>query len=337
MPKNKFASFRYRILNDCFRNKYKKYTLRDLIDVVSEKLYEEYGITSVSKRTIQDDIRVMRHDPPTGYGAPIVCHNGYYYYEDKDFSIYNCNFSKEDLQTLDQISQLCKQFEGLPFQQNIQYIIEKIQQHGPFYEFTTFPSLLVDFNQRYTGLKQINTLFTYIEENRIIKVTYQSFDKKHPSHYQVHPYVIKEYNNRWFLLGLVKERNNQIYTLPLDRIKEISPLDDFFDAKEKLQIRDYLKNLVGVTYTKGLKPEKVRFRIYKEHIGYIETKPIHESQTLIKKEKEFYEYEIFVVINRELINQLFHLLPSVEILSPESLQLKFSRIIQQQLKLINKK
>jgi hypothetical protein len=53
MSINKLALIRYRTINECLRNRYRKWTLEDLIEKVSEVLYESEGIRSgVSKRTI---------------------------------------------------------------------------------------------------------------------------------------------------------------------------------------------------------------------------------------------------------------------------------------------
>ncbi len=83
MSINKLALIRYRTIDECLRNRYRKWTLEDLIDKVSDVLYDTEGIRSgVSKRTIQADIQLMRSDK-LGYNAPIIVkEKKYYSYED---------------------------------------------------------------------------------------------------------------------------------------------------------------------------------------------------------------------------------------------------------------
>ena len=88
MPVNRNALIRYKTIDSCLRNKYRKWTLEDLIDACSEALYEyeviDYGI---SKRTVLIDIQMMRSEK-LGYNAPIVVYdNKYYKYEDENYSI----------------------------------------------------------------------------------------------------------------------------------------------------------------------------------------------------------------------------------------------------------
>lgn len=71
MPKNKLASFRYRVINNCLRNTGRKWTLQNLIDEISEELFENFGIEKgVSRRTVFYDIELMRSLPPRGFDAP---------------------------------------------------------------------------------------------------------------------------------------------------------------------------------------------------------------------------------------------------------------------------
>ena len=88
MPVNKNALIRYKTIDRCLRNRYRRWTLEDLVEACSDALYEMEGITrGVSVRTIQGDIQIMRSDK-LGYEAPIeVYDNKYYRYEDPDYSI----------------------------------------------------------------------------------------------------------------------------------------------------------------------------------------------------------------------------------------------------------
>ncbi len=88
MPANKNALIRYKTIDRCLRNRYRRWTLDDLVDAVSAALYDMEGITrGVSTRTVQGDIQIMRSDK-LGYFAPIeVYDNKYYRYSDPDYSI----------------------------------------------------------------------------------------------------------------------------------------------------------------------------------------------------------------------------------------------------------
>jgi len=88
MPANLNALIRYRTIDKCLANPYRKWTIEDLTEACSKALEESRGIyTGISERTIREDIRVMRSDI-LGFNAPIVQKDGNYTYEDKDYSIF---------------------------------------------------------------------------------------------------------------------------------------------------------------------------------------------------------------------------------------------------------
>ena len=97
MPANKNALIRYRTIDRCLRNRYRRWTLDDLVEACSNALYDMEGITKgISVRTIQADIQIMRSDK-LGYYAPIkVYDNKYYRYSDPDYSISNIPITTED-------------------------------------------------------------------------------------------------------------------------------------------------------------------------------------------------------------------------------------------------
>ena len=106
MATNKNAVLRYKILDSCFSNFYKKYFIDDLIKICSEKLSDHFGYeVSVSRRTILDDIKFMKS--LAGYDAPILSvQDGkkvYYQYEDHDFSILKKPLSTKEIENLKKI------------------------------------------------------------------------------------------------------------------------------------------------------------------------------------------------------------------------------------------
>ena len=97
MPANKNALIRYKTIDRCLRNRYRRWTLDDLVDACCDALYDMEGITKgVCTRTVQMDIQIMRSDK-LGYNAPIVVYDKIYYtYADPDYSITEMPLSMDD-------------------------------------------------------------------------------------------------------------------------------------------------------------------------------------------------------------------------------------------------
>ena len=101
MPANKNALIRYKTIDNCLRNRYRRWTLDDLVEACSDALYDMEGITKgVCARTVQMDIQIMRSDK-LGYNAPIEVYDRIYYgYADPDYSITEMPLSIEDFKLI---------------------------------------------------------------------------------------------------------------------------------------------------------------------------------------------------------------------------------------------
>ena len=109
MPANKNALIRYKTIDNCLRNRYRRWTLDDLVDACCEALYDMEGITKgVCTRTVQMDIQIMRSDK-LGYNAPIEVYDRIYYrYADPSYTTHGCFLQSHGLEVEHQLQPPCK-------------------------------------------------------------------------------------------------------------------------------------------------------------------------------------------------------------------------------------
>jgi predicted DNA-binding transcriptional regulator YafY len=283
MAQNKNALIRYKTIDKCLQNQYKNWTLNDLIEACSDALYEYEGRdVNVSKRTVQLDIQLMRSDK-LGYNAPIVVYDKKYYrYEDPDYSITDIPLNENDMNVLSETVEMLKQFKDFSLFSELGGIIQRLEDK--VYTEKTHQSSIIhlDKNEHLKGLEHLDTLYQAILKKMVLKLNYQSFKARNSSTITFHPYILKEFNNRWFLVGK-KTAKSPILTLALDRIISIDydltldHINDDFDGDE------YYKNTVGVSVLDASHIKKVILKVSSLHAPYILTKPLHHSQELIER------------------------------------------------------
>ena len=128
MPVNRNALIRYRTIDNCLRNRLRRWTLEDLIDACSDAVYEYEGIDKgVSRRSIQMDIQMMRSEK-LGYNAPIVVlEKKYYTYEDPEYSITNIPLTDQDLGKLTEVVEILRQFKGFSHFQELSGMVQRLE------------------------------------------------------------------------------------------------------------------------------------------------------------------------------------------------------------------
>lgn len=319
MAVNKLALLRYKTIDDCLRNRFRKWTLDDIIEKVAEVLYDREGIaTGVSRRTIQADIQVMRSDK-LGYNAPIVVTDKKYYsYEDRDFSITNAPINNADVEKMKEIVGVLKQFNGFSYFEEMSDMIARLENN--LYKSTHAGRNYIQFesNQLLKGLQYINPLYQAILNQRALLIEYKSFKAREAQQHIYFPYLLKEYRNRWFLICKPK-KNAQLITLALDRILEFQELPQEKFIAPVIDFDTYYNDLLGVTKTEKDRAHKIVLEIDRFNAPYVLTKPLHPSQTVLQETEESIIIRIDVVPNFELEREILGFGECMKVLGPRFL------------------
>ena len=332
MPINRNALIRYRTIDRCLQNRRRKWTIENLIDACNDTLYEYEGIDKgVSMRTIRLDLNAMRSDK-LGYNAPIIVKDKKYYtYEDADYSIANIPLTTQDLSILQEVAHLLKQFKGFSHFNEVTEMVNKLEDKI-YSEQNQQPSV-IDFekNELLTGIEWLDVLYKGIVSKTTVQLTYQSFKARQASEIIFYSYLLKEYRNRWFILGMTK-KGKEIATFALDRIQNIDLLNgELFREHKTFDPYTYFNDIVGVTRNTADTPTHIEFLANHVQAPYIKTKPIHASQKIVEERKEGAIFSIDVVPNFELERELIGFGEGLKVISPIS----FMRRIRRKVRLMN--
>ena len=318
MPANKNALIRYKTIDNCLRNTYKRWTLNDLVDACSDALYDCEGISKgVSVRTVQMDLQTMRSDK-LGYNAPIeVYDQKYYRYSDPDFSIMNMPMSENDYQVLHEAVDMLRQLDNFEQFAEMSDVVSRLQDKLAISKHNRKPIVHFDNVPNLKGLKLLNPLYNYIAQRQSLRIMYQPFSARKPQQYVVFPYLLKEFRNRWFLF-CSRATVLLMFNLALDRIVSVEPIDVPYRDNPQFDSEHFFDNVIGVTKNIGNKPQHITFRATREQSHYIATKPVHPSQKLVSCNPNDGSciFSIDVVINIEMYSIMMSFGPGVKLLSP---------------------
>ena len=326
MALNKNALIRYKTIDKCLQNNYREWTLDDLIDACSNALYEYEGReVNVSKRTIQLDIQMMRSDK-LGYNAPIVVYDKkFYQYEDPEYSITDIPLNENDMSVLTETVEMLKQFKDFSLFSELGGIIQRLEDK--VYTEKTNQSAIIhlDKNENLKGLEYLDTLYQAIIKKIVLRITYKSFNARKASEIVFHPFILKEFNNRWFLVGKTSEKK-PIATFALDRIEKVDYdlkipyLDINFNGEE------YYKNTVGVTVLAEEHVQEIFLKVDRSNAPYVITKPLHHTQEVVEElEDRSIIVKLDVHINFELERLILGFGECIEVIKPRLLRKKIRK------------
>lgn len=321
MSINKFALIRYQTIDRCLQNRFRQWTLEDLMEACSDALYEYEGSErGVSRRTIQLDLQTMRSEK-LGYNAPIeVVDKKYYVYSDRTYSITNIPLTDQDMQTLGEVVDVLRQFKGFAYFSELTGMITRLEDK--LYRTQHAGRSYIDFekNELLRGLSWIDPLHKAIQKQVPLRITYQSFKVKEAHTGIYHPYLLKEYRNRWFVL-CAPPKGQKLLLLALDRMQQVDEAPEVPLKPAPVDVFHFFDDAIGVTKMPNQRPQTIVLRTSPLNAPYLLTKPLHSSQQLLKVEDGgFHLFSIQVVWNFEVEREILGFGEGMEVLAPRRLR-----------------
>lgn len=319
MPANKYALLRYRIIDNCLTNKGRKFpTKEDLRYACEQALYGSSG-ERISISTIEKDMWAMKNEGELGYYAPIAyskVEKGYYY-TDPDYTIKEVSLSEEDQEAIRFAANTLFQFKDLAIFDQFGAAIQKIMDR-----LSISPEMQDDAIDRFVqfentpmakGTDLLPTLLQAIKETREVRFRYTSFTDEKETERLLQPYLLKEYRNRWYVIGKDVD-GGKVKTFGLDRISDLSIREAYFTVDKDFDPELLFKYSFGITA--GGKPQKVVLKFAPQEGRYVQAQPLHPTQKIVTENASGLTIELKVIPSYELKSTIRSYGDKVEVVFP---------------------
>lgn len=329
MPKNKDALVRYRIINRCLID-FRYVTMEKLMDVFFETFDHE-----VRLRTIEKDIHDMRYDNELGYYAPIRYdrQRRAYFYDDLDYSIDKIALDYNDLKALTFASALLDQYKSIgifsTFSGAVQKIINTMKINRLLKDYPDKACVGFENMPVIKGQEHLSPILDAILGKKALRIEHRRFDAGEVRTHIVHPFYLKEFRSRWYLVGYQLE-NRRIQSFGTERILSLSVLPDTPFTGTAFDPESYYRHAVGVIVSDE-PPAEITLRFTARQGMYVLTQPVHESQVVVSQDKESIVVRLTLVPAYEFISMILGWGADVEVLEPAWLREKIRGMIREML------
>jgi predicted DNA-binding transcriptional regulator YafY len=292
----------YSLIIDLLQRK-KEVTLREIAG------YLEAHDVSVSQRTLERYIQELRDD----YGIISDC----------DRSTNRYSFNEENP---DNINKLLHLFHLV---QSSELLMESIKNKDK-----TLSCLLFETNAGYAGSINLEPVYSAIVQSRIITFDHENFERNKTSNYSIKPYLLKEYNSKWYLVGVFTD-SGEVRIFGLDRITNIQISDETFEKTEQKRISGLFDFLIGLVFDMD-KPTTVEISVTPGQAKYFKKSPLHPTQEMVSEDEKEVIFRYYLIPNRELQRLILGYGSQIKVIKPQSFAEQIKKEIQEMRKLYDK-
>ena len=199
--------------------------------------------------------------------------------------------------------------------------------------FDTFNALkitdrLSDFihfeNRKSMGTENLYCLLHAIKNSVQVKFQYQKFWEDKPSLKSVEPYALKEFRNRWYLVGS-DTRINALRIYALDRLTELAITNAKFSYPAGFSVNEYFKNCFGIISHDGQPAEEVVLSFTPDQGKYIRSLPLHRSQQILADDDDEFRIRLQLVVTHDFVMEILSYGAEVKVVAPEGLKKEVRR------------
>ena len=308
MRDSRLAFLREVAIDQCLRGP-RPLSMTEIMDRVYRYLAQFVDNPSVKRNTLIRDLRSIPQRWKVEIEENKIGKVVYYHY-------------KDPFEKINETIKALKKYVGLPqcaWVENINAIL-----HAYAYDNNDErPIVTFSHNPEYAdNLKHFNPLFDFIRSKSAIVLTYKKFNSEVETTRILHPYQIKEYKSRWYLVGWCKEHPDHPSCFGLERIISFTKSDEAYLENPGFDIDEYFRSMVGLTIYDDTVPQDVFIWVHKDEYPYIKTDPIHHSQKYVCEKDGGVIISLHLYINTELEMQLLSYGKWIKILAPPELRQK---------------
>ena len=172
-----------------------------------------------------------------------------------------------------------------------------------------------------SGEKYLSAIIEAMKEGKVLEMTYKTFQDDEPKTYDVAPYCVKVYKQRWYMLAKPTDRKSSLHIYALDRIHLLQQTRKDFKLPEKFNADNYFADWFGIVHDDiNYKPEKIRLKVWAKQRNYFNTLPLHHSQKEVETHEDWSIFEYRMAPTWDLEQELLQYNDNVEVLEPQSLR-----------------
>ena len=185
-----------------------------------------------------------------------------------------------------------------------------------------------------SGKRYLIPLIEAMRDGMIVEVDYQSFRQQVPANFEIEPYCLKLFRQRWYVVAR-SPHYNRVMIYSLDRILDLVVSEKTFYYPEEFNPQSYFDACFGIVADDDIGIETVQLKVYAPQDKYFDALPLHHSQRTVEVTEGHTVYEYRIRPTYDFVQELLSHGADVEVLQPSLLRSRLGDIAKGMVALYN--
>lgn len=170
-----------------------------------------------------------------------------------------------------------------------------------------------------SGQVYLHAIIDAMKDNRVLNITYYSYWREEEYNFNVMPYCVKLYRQRWYMVAL-SEGYNEPRIYALDRIRQLSVTNDTFKMPKDWNAEQYFDGCFGIITDQSIDKQIIKLRVTADQAKYFRDLPLHQSQEEFERNSDFSIFQLYLRPTYDFMQELLWNGEEVEVLEPQWLR-----------------
>ena len=175
-----------------------------------------------------------------------------------------------------------------------------------------------------SGQQHLTTIVDAMREGVKLSMAYQSFGAESSTTFDVEPWCVKLFEQRWYMLGM----SDKLRIYSLDRIKALEPTKHRFKMPKKFDAEEFFADYYGIIIgDEEFDVGPVALKVDSWQSKYLRTLPLHHSQVEVERNEEYSIFEYRLCPTFDFRQKILSLGEMIEVLAPKALREEIDMLV----------
>ena len=176
------------------------------------------------------------------------------------------------------------------------------------------------------GQEFLPIILEALKNNTVLSMSYQSFFRDEENTFDVEPYCLKLFHQRWYLVAR-SPYYNKVMIYALDRVHYLDTTSSRFTYPKDFFPDEFFDGCFGIIAGDGTELETVRLKVSAGQANYLRSLMLHETQIETQRNDEYSIFTLKVRPTFDFIHEILSNGADVEVLSPDWFRKEVAEIV----------